>query len=191
MDPRTEEEAEAGTLTVFMGGKPYTLPVLTIAESEDWQAALVQQLQTIDIPEGGDGITQMQAIIGGGTKAKMAVLLAYDHSGVLGGADNVRKHMTQQELRRAVDTLIEVEFPFETDAARSVAEAFGLPMRAMGAYLRQAVDVRASLSGNSASGPSPIGVSPTTVSVANGRRNNSRSAGPTASTGSVGKPKSG
>lgn len=207
-DPRTEQEAESGLLTVRMGGEPFRLPVLSIALSEDWQTALARTLADLEIgTDSEDGAEVIAELFQQGQHARLAALGSYDHFGhlskppedahpercedcVLGGAENIRRHMTQRELGEAVEVILDAEFPFDTTGRRSVEEAFGLPLRVLGLAAQEMAE-SISARAKSASGRLPIGASTSPASAESGPKSNSRSAGPTASGGSRRKAKRG
>ena len=175
---RTEDEAEAGLIRVSMGGERLTLPVLTIAQSEEWQAAVGAELSTLDDGLGvGDGT--LGTVLQRGSQAMVTVVLAYDVGGVLGGEEGIRSRMTQRELWQATETMLDAEFPFDEAARRSVAEMFGLPLKALEIVSKTVMD-EASRQAKYPSGPSLIGASTTPASDESGPVNNSSSDGRTA-----------
>jgi len=170
-----------------MGGEQFTLPVLTIEQSEAWQAEVGEELSSLDDGLGvGDGT--IGSVLRRGGEAMQVVVAAYDISGVLGGKDAIRKHMTQRELWMATEAMLDAEFPFDETAKRSVGAMFGLPLKAL-EVVSQAVMDEASRQAKYPSGLLPIGDSPTPVSAGNGRTNNSSSGGRTGRSGSRGKRK--
>lgn len=174
---RTEDEAEAGLIRVSMGGERFTLPVLTIEKSEEWQAEVGAELSALDDGLGsGDGT--LGSVLQRGGQAMRTVVLAYDVGGVLGGDDGIRKRMTQRELWQATESMIDAEFPFDEAARRSVAEMFGLPLKAL-EIVSKTVMEEASRQAKYPSGPSPIGESTTPASDESGPVNNSSSDGRT------------
>jgi len=184
--PRTEAEAEAGLLTVVMGGRPYRLPVLPIGESEDWQTTLATTLAGLQVPDDDDledgGAAFIDVLLKDGARGRRRALLAYDRDDVLGGEENVKRRMTQRELADALGVVLDAEFPF-VEERRSVVEAFGMPLRVL-ALASAAAAAEASPSARSASGLSLLGESTTPASDASGPTNNSPSGGSTASAGS-------
>ena len=189
-EPRTEAEAEAGDLTITLGGRSYRLPALTIRQGKEWRASLAGALSGMeadipeDAPDGGEGA--LRSILSQGPAAKVAALAAYDIGGVLGGLDAIEARMTQRELGAAIEVVMEAEYPFEPDERRSVVEAFGLPLRVLGLASR-AVTEGMSRPASSPSGPSRIGASNGPASSAPGPLSSSSSDGPTASGGPAGR----
>lgn len=178
---RTEEAALSGLLEIRMGGQPYTLPVLTMAQSEAWQRTLAQRLASIDVlPDLDDGGELMAQLFAAGGQAKLDVVAAYDLTGVLGGREAIRERITQMELAAALEVMVEAELPFGVVAAPSVVAAFGEPMRLAVATL---VAIR-SLSERSPSGPSLTGGLTGPPSGTDGPTSSSSSIGPTGSDGS-------
>ena len=178
MVERTEDDGEAGVLHVMMGGRRYSLPVLTIGKSEEWQADLAVTMAgvPVDMDEDADGALALKRILTEGNKSMFAALAAYDIDGALGGEANMRKRMTQRELKAAIDLIMEAEFPFE-QGGRSVAEAFGLPLQVLGAATRMATGA-ASQRGPSRPSPFTNGTSRMPTSDDDGLPSSSSSDGP-------------
>jgi hypothetical protein len=175
---RTEDDGESGVLRIEMGGRAYRLPVLTIAQSEEWQENLAHIMAgvPVDMDDDQTGEVALRAVLTEGPKAMFKALATYDVNEVLGGEANIKSKMTQRELKDAVDLITEAEFPFD-EGGRSVAEAFGLSLRVLGAATRMATSAGPRRV-RSASGLSPTGVSPMPTSDSGGRPSNSSSAGP-------------
>lgn len=180
IEVRTENDAEAGIVQVRMGGEWFSLPVLTIEQSEEWQAGVGAEIASLDdgLDPEQEAAESITTVLRQGSLAMRRIVVAYDRTEVLGGEGSIRQHMTQRELWEATERILDAEFPFDTTAKRSVAEMFGLPLRAL-EIVTQAVTEEASRRAKYPNGVSPIGASPTPSSDANGRENNSQSAGPT------------
>lgn len=177
---RTEDLGEVGVLHLTMRGQPVKLRVLTIEESDAWLDTLARLLSGLDVPDmEGDAAEAMARVFHAGSDARLSVIAAYDIEGVLGGPDAIRKSMSKQELAAALEVMVEAEGPLGLADARSVVEAFGLPLK------RAAVTLRAlgalSRPERSPSRPSSTGASPTPTSTGRGRASSSSSGGRTSS----------
>jgi hypothetical protein len=184
---RTEDDGEAGILRITVGGQPVELRVLTIAESDDWKDQLARRLAAMDIVDpGADGGALLSTLFRVGADARLDMLVAYDVDHVLGDRESLRRRLTQAELARALDLMVEAEGPFGMADARSVAEAFGKPLQVAAGILRALEDLSAPAS--SPSGPSSTGDSPTPTSDDGGPGSSSSSAGPMPSSDSIESP---
>ena len=201
VEPRTEEAAEAASVTIIMGGRPYRLPTLRIAQSEEWERRVAHGMAAMrdGDPDVAEGEQALREILSQGSLERRNALVAYDHLGhadegescgrcVLGGHEAIRQTMSKRELAAALEVITEAEFPFDPEEQRSVVAAFGLPLRVLGAVLRATTEGW-SPPANSPNGHSPTGASPTPPSDASGPESSSSSDGPMASAGSAGRSK--
>lgn len=186
VEPRSEEAAEAGLLVITMGGRRYRLPALTLEQGEAWQARVAAGVAAmrVDLPAGAPdgGESALRDLLSQGSVERRRALAAYDVTGVLGGEEAIRRQMTARELHDAVETILDAEYPFDPDGRHSVAEAFGLPLRVLGAASQAAMDVL-SRPASSLSGLWPTGASAGPTSVDAGPASSSSSDGPTVSGG--------
>lgn len=175
---RTEDLGEIGVLHLTVGGQPVRLRVLTIEESDAWLDTLARVLSSLDVPDmEGEPADVMARVFRAGSDARVRVVAAYDIEGVLGGVEAVRKRMSKQELASALEVMVEAEGPLGMVDARSVVEAFGLPLkRAAGTLGALAAISRPERSPSRRSG---TGASPTPRSTGPGRASSSSSGGPT------------
>lgn len=119
--PRSDEEVAAGTLTLILGGRPYSLPVLVIDENETWVSAFGKAVQS-SAAELSDveGVEQAAQFIAGKTRLIVDLLAAYDRSNRLGGAEWIRTHATAGEAYQAMREVLRAAFPFGDDLERWV-----------------------------------------------------------------------
>lgn len=197
VEPRTEEAAEAASITIVMGGRPYRLPVLRIEQSEAWERAVAKGVSAMRTDlEDEDGEAAVHDLLSQGSIERRHSVVAYDHLShadtyeregcarcVLGGHDGIRKAMSKRELGNAVEVVADAEFPFDAEERRSVVAAFGLPLRVLGAVLRAATEGW-SPQESSPNGRSPTGASATPPSDEIGPESSSSSDGPMASAAS-------
>jgi len=187
---RTEEDGLAALLIVSMGGKPYRLRTLPLVESDAWLDLLGSAMSAVDVMETSDGDQMLRSMLKSSSAAMLRLLVAYDHDGVLGGADAIRERMTKRELSAALDGMVTAEDPSGEATARSVAAAFGEPSRLLEAGMRVVAEPLLRLV-KSPSSPSASGDSTTPgTSDPDGQESNSSSTGPTPSSERGAKPKS-
>lgn len=174
-EERTEELGEAGLLHLHVGQDIVPLRVLTIEESDAWQATFAESYAALEVPksplEGGELLRKMMEV---GPAATLDLLLAYDLDGALGGRESLRKRMTKAQLRAAFDAILEAELPLDPDERRSVLEGFGLATQLMAATLEV---LARSVRGSYQSGLSGTGGSPTRLSAVPGPESSSSSDG--------------
>lgn len=98
---RTPGDVLAGVVRVRLGGVDYTLPVLTIAENREWQAALDATLgrSIADVP-GDDAGGMIEAAMAT-TDGLLDQLIAYDRTGVLPSREQIEATARPHELLMA------------------------------------------------------------------------------------------
>lgn len=186
-EPRTEGAGIAGTLTITLGGVPRTLRCLTIEQSEEWLSTAGRLIAAMEVDDDAEESALLSSLMRAGTTAAVQALAAYDRDGVLGGIDAIRRVATPPEVRTAVEVVVEAAVPFDVDAARLVAAAFGGPTRTLALVIAAVMQERLRLQlhpARSTPGPSIASASDTTGSDASGPPSSSSSAGPTATNGS-------
>lgn len=179
-DVRTEEAALGGFLSLSMDGRQYQVPVLTIERSDAWLRLVADATANVRLPSDDDGGAIVHQLLTASAGAALDLVVAYDRTGVLGGADAIRAAMSKRELRSALETMVTAEDPYGEDGAHSVAVALGAPTRMVGYVMDQALEAMASLLRvPSTPMPSATGGSDTTPSVVPGPESSSSSGGPT------------
>lgn len=188
---RTEEEALSLLLTVSMGGQEYQLPTLSLKASDAWLDQLGAAMAEVDVvEEGEDGTAMLQALLKASGNAMLRLVVAYDHTDVLGGMGAIQETMTKRELVAALEGMVTAEDPSGEAAARSVVEAFGEPSRMMERGVRMVTEPMLRLV-QSPNGLSVSGDSTTAeTSIPGGRESSSSSTGRTPKTASRRTPKS-
>lgn len=118
--PLTDSEVLAGALDVRFGQRRVTLPILTIAQNETWQALVGQRLAT-DV--GGlsyESLANLHRSTGATFDTVVELVLAYDLSNVLGGREVLRTEASNAQVWALFRRLLEASYPFATDL-RTVA----------------------------------------------------------------------
>jgi hypothetical protein len=115
--PRSEEEIFSGAVTVILGGVSKSMRPLVVTENEAWQ----QQLE--DTAKGKLRIvaTDWQrsvATFAGMNREQVALLVAYDLEGRLGGEEWILKHATSREVWEAFKRVFWESYPAFDDARR-------------------------------------------------------------------------
>lgn len=185
---RTEDAGFAGILDLTMGGARRSVPVLKLRQSREWKDKLGTSITTIDVGDMADLGKTITSLANTPIDVALALVLAYDRTGSLGGREWIEENATDREVYAAFEMMVSATYPFGS-VVRSVAEAFGPQLRAVTAMvIGQTAE---SLSrGSLASGPSPTGASTLTPFPSGSRTSSSSSSGPTDSTDSSGKRKS-
>lgn len=109
----------AGTIRVRLGGYAKELPELNIDDNEAWQAKLAtdlaSQLKHVDTIREWD---QAVAVASASTPLMVDLLVAYDHTGVLGGREWIRQHATPAEVYAAFKEVALASYPFGRDLSK-------------------------------------------------------------------------
>ena len=191
MPERTEAEALAQVLTISAGGEPVELRTLTIDESDAWLRRLTGAVD-VELGEAEGDADTLARMLALPATAALDLLAAYDLDRVLGDVETLRSRMTKRELHAALEAMADAEDPFGEGAARLAAEVFGAPSRFLAAMTSLVIDGLASPTERSPTGASTPGAStgPRTSDPA-GAASASSSAGPTATSGSSRKRRSG
>lgn len=185
---RTEDLGLAGVLTLTIGGRARSVPVLKLRQSREWKARLGDVAKGIELDDDlGVTIAHAAAL-----PADIALDLvdAYDVGKVLGGRDAIEDAATDREIFAALESLVKVTFPFET-ALRSVVEAYGPQLRVVATGILASVADRLSRASSTStpsdtgdSTPTPLrSVSPTSSSSSSGPTTSKRASGKAASAG--------
>lgn len=196
MAERTEGAgAAASILTVTMGGEPYRLRALTIEKAEAWQVLMARLAAGMSVDPGAEPADIFAGLMAAGTNVGIEALRAYDDAGdaVLGGAERIRKLMLPSELRSAMEVVVSAAVPFDEDASRSVALAFGGPSRVLATTLMTTmaqVILGSRAQAPSTPTPSDAGASDGTASDGSGPPSSSSSDGSTAMNGTDSMPSS-
>lgn len=187
---RTEDLGERGVLPIIMGGRTHELRTLTLRESRAWKRKLAEAIARLDgeLHPSADGADFIGTLLTIGDEERIAILVAYDVEGVLGGRDHIEDTMRAEELAPAVEAVLDAQAPFGEADVPSVVAAFGRPVRVLGGLLSTLVATSARES--SPSGPSRPGASPTSTSTSDGPSSSSSSDGPTPSDASSANPAS-
>lgn len=110
-EPRSEEQrASASPLTVVVGGEAFDVPILTRRDSRAWKQ-LVQKRLGIFLTDlvDADKLSEI-GVVNIADEVLAELVLAWDQTGVLGGADGL-DNMTDQELLNAYRAIAAVAFP--------------------------------------------------------------------------------
>lgn len=183
MAERTEEAGLAGLLDITMGGRVYTLPALTIEQSDQWLDRLGAAMADAEVLDGDSGADTLRTLLRHAAETALELVVAYDTTGVLGGADEIRRRATKRELSEALEMMVKVEDPFGEGGQRLVAAAFGYPARLAAERLELVTEPMLRLV-RSLSTPSEPGDSTTPgTSDPDGPESSSSSTGPTPSIG--------
>lgn len=174
---RTEDAGLSGVLELIVHGDKRKLRCLTIDEADAWLEHVGMTIAAMEITDS-PGADVMAHLLKAGSAAAADALAAYDVDGVLGGPSAIRHDFTPQELKTAMEVVSLAAAPFDEDAARSVASAFGAPSRTLALGLAMTF-LRASPQEPSTPGRSDAGASGTTGSARRGRRSSSSSGGST------------
>lgn len=115
--PRSEEEVFSGTVDVVLGGVAKSMRPLVVTENEDWQRQLGEvakgRLRLI-----ADDWQASVATFAGLTREQVALLVAYDLEGRLGGETWILSHATSREIWEAFKRVFWEAFPAFDDARR-------------------------------------------------------------------------
>ncbi len=159
MQPRDEETALSGLLSIRMGGQVKEVPTLKIAKSRKWktEAAGVVEKVLARIPDDAQGAQDALApMVNLPTDVALDLVLAYDVTNALGTRKWVEDNADDREVLEALQQMLTATFPFGS-VLRSVVGASGDELREMAmAYLRTLIEKRR-LQGNSTNGHSDTG----------------------------------
>jgi hypothetical protein len=148
---RSEASILAGILEVQVGGAERSLRVLRITEGRAWKKELgnlIAEISDLDIPSSADDIRKMVGIFANLPSDRMiALVMAYDVDGVLGGPEKFEAEASEDESYRAFRAMLEATFPFIVDVKGAMTQI---------QTLRQAAQ---SASASSTSGLLPTGSS--------------------------------
>lgn len=128
MDERSEEQrASASPLTVMVGGEAHDVPILTIRQSRDWKK-LVQDKIGLAFTDLSDvsKLIQSGGLLNVAGDSLMELVLAYDHTKVLGTQDDLEAAWTDADLYRVFRQMLDITFPF-VDDLRSLVLMLGTP----------------------------------------------------------------
>lgn len=110
---RSVEDVLAGRLRMTLGSTIFDLPVLTIAQADEWRAKLLSAF--------GDVMTQLEqevniagviAFLGSNTASMLALIHEYDRDAILPDDDWIRGHATEPEVLRGFVLILAASFPF-------------------------------------------------------------------------------
>lgn len=109
----------AQSLSLRLGGYAKTLPVLSIADNEEWQTkfsqALADKLRHVEKIKDWDGAV---AVASASTSLMLDLLVEYDKSGSLGGREWLRNNATPTEIYDAFKEVAQTSYPFAKDVSR-------------------------------------------------------------------------
>lgn len=184
-EERTEGLALRQSLRITVGGEPVELRTLSLDESDVWLAKFTAaiDIDTADIVGDAAGLARLLTLT---SDFALDLIVDYDRDGRLAHRDQLRTHMTRQEVKAALEAMAGAEDPFGEGAARLAGEVFGAPSRLLGTLSRLAMNDLASRTDGSPNGASEPGALTTTgISDQPGAASASSSSGPTAMSGST------
>lgn len=180
MADQDEAVALRGRLPVTLGGISRDLRVLTLDEADEWVSSVATLISGLDVDPIADPGQLIAIALRQGTAAAIEAVVAYDREGKLGGPEGIRKvGATPGEVREALAAMFDAALPFDPDSARSVAAAFGGPIRYVSNVLMMTMARIASRPESSTDGPDEPGASTSTPSGGPGPQPSSSSAGHT------------
>lgn len=116
----TEPEILAGALQARVGQRAVALPILSIADNEEWQVLLGQRLASDVAPLSYDTLANLAQSTGATFDTVLDLVVAYDRSNVLGGAKGLRREALNVQVWDIFKRCLEASYPFAHDL-RTVA----------------------------------------------------------------------
>lgn len=150
MFEQSDDDAVDGVLRLKVGGEERVLPVLSIEESEKWQARFSARLGTgLDKLQPEDNAQVLAKIAKIASDTSIDLIVEYDRGHVLGTRAHLRKVLNQRLAFETLKAIVRVEFPL-SEVGPLLAEQIqpGLS-RLLERFLQQRFESSPSLNGAS------------------------------------------
>jgi len=123
-DRSEEDKILKAPITVILGGMPYEVPPLVIAESRKWRAKFVEFLGqypklakiTTDSPEFSDALNNLLVVM-----PEQVIDLFFDYAKGL-DRQQIEQQATDAELTKAFEQVVKLAFPLVTSLAGAIAK---------------------------------------------------------------------
>jgi hypothetical protein len=126
---------------MVLGGKEFTLPVLSVEKNVEWTDLFAQAIRAkLDaLPEGANSLDDVAKLLARSGKDMLDLLLAYDRMGgeawdkptVLPSRSWIDRHATVWECYEALKKVTAAEFPFGNDLRMIVPDLVPLLLQAV------------------------------------------------------------
>lgn len=129
---RPDEEVAGGFIVLSVGGQTKHLPELKRYRNREWKALVQRRFaETLGATREVETFDDVVNLIAGGSDLYVELLVAYDDSGVLGGAEWLDRNATDRDLYFAFKKVASVAFPETPDLLTRIPGLVGVVVESL------------------------------------------------------------